>query len=177
MGDPTTLKIDTDAGQQTRRLIFDAAQKPAARRRRCRATRWPNGNARAAAAAAVAEARRGAAPQGGTLKVTTTNLRAGWLRKNGVPYSEGTMLTEYFDRFAAPNGDEWLVGHDDCRRPAATSTRTFVTSSHFKKEPNGSKFAPDAVQGLGARRCPDAAGSRQERAHGGGQDQADSRLC
>ena len=36
---------------------------------------------------------------GGYLKVTTTNLLPGWLRRNGVPYSEDASLTEYFDRF------------------------------------------------------------------------------
>ena len=48
-------------------------------------------------------------PRFGNLKVTTTNLTAGWLRKNGVPYSENATVTEYFDRFKAPNNDEWLV--------------------------------------------------------------------
>ncbi len=36
-------------------------------------------------------------------------MSAGWLRKNGVPYSENATMTEYFDRFAAPNGDEWFA--------------------------------------------------------------------
>ena len=46
--------------------------------RRCRAIR-----------SAQWEARRGAAaPPDGSMKVTTTNLKAGFLRKNGVPYSE-----------------------------------------------------------------------------------------
>ena len=37
--------------------------------------------------------------KGGSLKVITTNLRAGYLRKNGVPYSENAVLTEYWEVF------------------------------------------------------------------------------
>ena len=47
--------------------------------------------------------------QDGSMKVTTTNLTAAWLRRNGVPYSENASMTEYFDRFATPTKDEWLV--------------------------------------------------------------------
>jgi len=32
-------------------------------------------------------------------------LCSGWLRRNGVPYSDRTTLTEFFDQFAAPDGD------------------------------------------------------------------------
>ena len=44
------------------------------------------------------------APRRGALKIATTNLRAGYLRKNGVPYSEDAKLTEYFDVIGARNG-------------------------------------------------------------------------
>jgi hypothetical protein len=136
---PTTLKIDLDAGQQTRRLIFDPAQKP--------------GGAPTLQGHSVAEWERpgggrgggrggGAAPpQGGSAKVVTTNMRGGWLRKNGVPYSENAVLTEHFDRFAAPNGDEWLVVTSIVSDPKYL-TQDFVTSTHFKKEADGSKFSP-----------------------------------
>jgi hypothetical protein len=58
-----------------------------------------------------------------------------------VPYSEGTTLTEYYDRFAAPNGDEWLVVTAIVNDPKYL-TQDFVTSSHFKKEPDGAKWSP-----------------------------------
>ena len=39
----------------------------------------------------------------------TTNFREGYLRKNGVPYSENATITEYFHRLPThPNGDNWL---------------------------------------------------------------------
>ena len=46
---------------------------------------------------------------GGSLKVVTTRMRPGYLRKNGAPYSANAGLTEYYDRYTGPNGDEWLV--------------------------------------------------------------------
>ena len=46
---------------------------------------------------------------GGDLRVVTTRLRPGYLRKNGVPYSENATMREYFDAFTEPNGDNWLV--------------------------------------------------------------------
>jgi hypothetical protein len=87
------------------------------------------------AVGAIAESR------GGDLKVTTTNLSGGWLRRNGAPYSDQATVTEYFDRFAAPNGDEWLVVTTIVSDPRYLQT-DFITSSHFRKEPNGSKWDP-----------------------------------
>ena len=52
-------------------------------------------------------ARGGPAPEG-YLKVVTTDLRPGYLRKNGVPYSANAELKEYLDSFKAPNG--WTSG-------------------------------------------------------------------
>ena len=47
--------------------------------------------------------------RGGSLKVVTTGMKPGYLRKNGVPYSADAVLTEYFDRFDVPGGDSLLV--------------------------------------------------------------------
>lgn len=139
---PATLKIDADAGQQTRRLHFDPVRPPRGRPtlqghsiaewERPAAGRGGRGGARGEGAGA---------PQGGSLKVVTTHMRGGWLRRNGVPYSEAAVLTEYFDRFAAPNGDEWLVVTSIVSDPRYL-TADFVTSSHFRKEPDASKFSP-----------------------------------
>ena len=68
-------------------------------------------------------------------------MTAGWLRKNGVPYSDSAILTEYVDRFAAPNGDQWLVFTSLVNDPTYLN-QEFVTSSHFKREPDGSKWSP-----------------------------------
>ena len=138
---PTTVKIDTDAGEQTRRLIFETTQKPSGppTLQGFSAAEWerPGGGGRGGGGARGG----GAPPQGGTLKVVTTNMRAAWLRKNGVPYSEGAVLTEYFDRFPAPDGGEWLVVTSIVSDPKYL-TADFITSTHFRKEPDASKFAP-----------------------------------
>jgi hypothetical protein len=137
-----TLKIETDAGQQTRRLLFDKSQQAPAQRslQGFSVAEWEI----AGAGGRGGGGGRGGAPQGpryGSLKVTTTMLSAAWLRKNGVPYSENTNLSEYFDRFPAPNGDEWLVVTTIVSDPKYLN-QDFVTSTHFKKEANATKWAP-----------------------------------
>src|SRR5438477_195456 len=57
----------------------------------------------------VGAGRAGTNFAGGNLKVVTSNMKPGYLRKNGVPYSENTVLTEYFNRHDEPNGDQWIV--------------------------------------------------------------------
>ena len=58
------------------------------------------------------------------------------LRKNGVPYSENAVLTEYYDVYTAANGDTWLVVTAAVHDPQYLTT-DFITSSHFKKLPAG----------------------------------------
>lgn len=68
----------------------------------------------------------------GSLKVVTTNLSPGYLRKNGVPYGSKTTLTEYFDRTYEPNGDSLLIVTTIVTDPEYL-TGDFITSTHFKK--------------------------------------------
>jgi hypothetical protein len=140
---PAVLKIETDAGQQTRRLLFDSARKPDASPtlQGHSIAEWerPGGGGRGGGGGGGG--RGGAPAPGGSLKVTTTDMSGGWLRKNGVPYSADAVLTEHFDRFAAPNGDEWLVVTTIVSDPKYL-TQDFITSTHFRKEPDGSKFSP-----------------------------------
>jgi hypothetical protein len=134
----STLKIETDAGAQTRRLAFDKSVAPPTQRslQGFSVAEWElAGGGRGGRGGAAP------APRAGNLKVSTTLLSGGWLRKNGVPYSENTTMTEYFDRFAAPNGDEWLVVTTIVSDPKYL-TQDFVTSTHFKKEPNATKWSP-----------------------------------
>jgi hypothetical protein len=145
---PSTLKIDSDAGQQTRRLTFDAAPQPGGPPtwQGSSAAEWERvGGGRGGGGAAAGRAGGAAPPPAGNLKVVTTNMRAGWLRKNGVPYSGNAVLTEYFDRFADPTGAEWLVVTSTVSDPKYL-TADFVTSTHFRKEPDGSKFVPVACR-------------------------------
>jgi hypothetical protein len=131
---PTTLKIETDAGVQTRRLIFGAAPPPAERSLQgYSVAEWEIAGAGGRGAPA--------GPRRGNLKVTTTMMSGGWLRKNGVPYSENATLMEYFDRFAAPNGDEWFAV-TTIVSDSKYLNQDFVTSTHFKKEADAAKWAP-----------------------------------
>lgn len=131
--DDNTLKIETDAGTQTRTLRFGAAA-PAGERT------W-QGQSRAIWQIPEATGRGRGAMRSGQLKAVTTNMRAGYLRTNGVPYSDQAVLTEYFVRVTAPNGDEWLVVTSMVDDPMYLN-EPFVTSSHFKREPNDAKFSP-----------------------------------
>ena len=82
---------------------------------------------------------------GGNLKVVTTNLTGGWLRKNGIPYSDQATVIEYVDRFTAPGNSEWLVVTTAVTDPKYL-TQEFVTSTHFRREPDGSKWDPTACR-------------------------------
>ena len=75
------------------------------------------------------------------LKVVTTKLLEGWLRCNGIAYSDQTMLTEHWDRVAFPNGDVWLTVSQYVSDPKYL-TGEYTTSMHFKREPDGSKWKP-----------------------------------
>jgi hypothetical protein len=143
-----TLKIETDAGIQTRRFFFDASRKQASGAATLQGHSFAEWERPAGAGRGGGGGRAGGAPPppGGTLKVLTTNMRGGWLRKNGVPYSANAALTEYYERFAAPNGDEWLVVTTIVADPMYLQ-QDFVTSTHFKKEPNNAKWAPAACKG------------------------------
>jgi len=74
--DPFTLKLETDAGTQTRLFHFDRAKVPTGERT------W-QGSSYAESELIGAGGRGGAAPRGGSLKVVTSHLRAGYVRKNG----------------------------------------------------------------------------------------------
>src|SRR5688572_19019483 len=57
-----------------------------------------------------------------------------YLRKNGVPYSERAVVTEYYDRFAM-FGNDYLQGVTIVDDPTYLTT-PFVVSNHFKREPD-----------------------------------------
>jgi hypothetical protein len=124
--DGDTLRLDADAGSQTRLFRFVPAAGPAG------APTW-QGNS-------VARWDR-AATGGGSLHVVTTNLRAGYLRKNGVPYSERATVTEDFDVAPLAEGGRLLVVTTVVDDPVYLA-RPFIVSSNFKREADGSKWDP-----------------------------------
>lgn len=86
--------------------------------------------------------RGGLPPSGGSLKVVTTYMRDGYLRKNGVPYGSAAVITEYFDKVGPePNGDVILNVRTVVDDPKYLQ-QPFITSTNFKLERDGSKWNP-----------------------------------
>ena len=115
-----TLILETDHGIQNRRFHFDPADN-------MNTTPSIQGNSIATW-------------EGATLKVVTRNLTPGYIRRNGAPYSENAIVTEYFDRHDDYN-DQWFtvsVIVDDPRY----LTEPYYTSSSFKLQPNDIDWNP-----------------------------------
>jgi hypothetical protein len=139
--DDATLKIETEAGTQTRVLRF---APPAGGDG---APGWQGQSVATWEFAGAARGGRGAAaPAGsraGNLKVVTTRPRPGYLQKNGVPYSANAVLTEYFNRTVEPNGDSWLILTSVVEDPQYL-TGPFIRSTHFKRLPdNNTAWEPE----------------------------------
>ncbi|MBZ5632000.1 MAG: hypothetical protein LAO55_02625 [Acidobacteriia bacterium] len=138
----TTLKVETEAGTQTRLFHFggeaavSAVQNVAQQNS---AASWQGYSVAEWEKAAVGAGE----PPNGDLKVVTTRLRPGYLRKNGIPYSENAIVTEWYDRHTAANGDIWLVVSTEVKDPQYL-TEPFITSTHFKKLPDNAPWKPEA---------------------------------
>jgi hypothetical protein len=165
--DENTLKVEMDAGTQTRLFHFGSAAAPAGEKtwQGVSKAEWERPGRNAVADARVSESRdaglppggggaglRGAPPrsvtmfEGGSLSVRTTNFREGYLRNNGVPYSENATLVEHFDRLPPhPNGDIWLVVSSILEDPTYLNGPLYL-STQFKKEPDGAKWNPTACR-------------------------------
>jgi hypothetical protein len=137
--DSNTLKVETDAGTQTRLLHF-GGQAPAHVEPSWQgysAAHWQLGEGGPGGLGLATRA----GTQGRTLEVVTTGLRPGYLRKNGVPYSDKTTLTEYFDRFSEPGGNEWFTVTTVVTDPTYLGS-PFVTTTDFRKQPDASGWNP-----------------------------------
>lgn len=147
----TALKIESDAGSQVRELKFTAQPEPAARTwQGVTRAEWENTTYEASGLAILAIP---PAPPSFALKATTTGLRPGYLRRNGVPYSERAVVTEYFDTLKHTDGVEWLVITTIVTDPQYLQ-QPFITTTHFKREADGSKWAPTPCQVVPPTRGP-----------------------
>jgi hypothetical protein len=125
--DESTLSIETEAGEQTRTLHFgNSAQVAAPSRQGNSVAKWELAGGR---------------ERHGNLRVDTTGLLPGYLRKNGVPHSADARVKEFYAVYSAPNGDTWMVVTTEVTDPQFLS-QPFVTSSHFKKlaDADGSRY-------------------------------------
>ena len=144
--DDNTLKIDADAGTQTRTLHFNSpprADTPASLQGYS-AARWePGGRPLATLNNGGAN---GALPVNGggrSLEVVTTNLRPGYLRKNGIPYSANTRVNEYFDYHKEPDNTEWITITTVVDDPVYLRTN-WVTCTDFRKQADAANWNPTA---------------------------------
>jgi hypothetical protein len=137
--DDETLQIDTDAGMQKRVFRFKPDVSTATE---------PSLQGQSQANWFKQLQRRGFGPptggpqpgKGGSLKVVTTHLKAGYLRRNGVPYSEGTQLIEFFDR-VEDEGVSYLILTSVVKDPKYLRDQ-FVTSYQYRLEPDAAKWNP-----------------------------------
>ncbi len=140
--DDNTLKLETDAGGQTRIFQFGSLQGEGGDWQGISSASWDY--PRAPIQTTFGGLDFGFTPPpppGGSLKVVTTKLRPGYLRKNGVPYSARTVLTEYYDRFDLPGGDAILLVISEVVDPEYLA-QPFWTSTHFKKQNDASGWKP-----------------------------------
>ena len=124
--DDNTLKLDADAGTQTRLFHFGNWKAPAGTAPSIQGDSVANWEGRP-----------------GTLRVRTTNLKPGYLRKNGVPYGESAELIEYFDLVKESNGDIKFVVTTVVTDPV-NLTQPFIVTSNFKKQASEAGFKPSA---------------------------------
>jgi hypothetical protein len=140
--DDNTLQVDTDAGTQTRLLRFRPSEADG--------QAAPDWQGYSVATWEGSQRGRGGAGAGGQLKVTTTRMKPGFLRRNGVPYGERAVLTEYFDRFEEPNGDVWLLVTMIVNDPQYL-TQPYATTVQFKKIPDRQGWDPTPCRATEAR--------------------------
>jgi hypothetical protein len=79
------------------------------------------------------------------MKVMTTQLKPGYLRKNGVPYGADTRLMEYFDSFKEPDGTTWLIVTTVITDPEYVAQQ-YIASEQFKKLPGPTGWNPTDCQ-------------------------------
>jgi hypothetical protein len=133
--DDTTLKMELEAGTQTRLFRFQPLAP---------SEREPVEGAWQGQSVAQWQYTR-VPPRTGEMKVVTTKLRPGYLRKNGVPYSANATLTEYYHRTTAPNGDIWITVVSELTDPE-NLREPFVQSTHFKRLPANAAFKPEPCE-------------------------------
>ncbi len=147
------LKIETDAGTQTRTLRFPStgSGQPAGAVAAGEPT-W-QGNSVAVwqvngrplidtgGTGFVPINRVQGATRGGQLKVTTTNMKPGYIRKNGVPYSEKAVLTEYYALLTGQQNDSYITLTAFVDDPTYL-TGQFIRTYTFKKVPDATGWDP-----------------------------------
>jgi hypothetical protein len=140
--DDRTLQIEADSGTQTRLLHFGG--KPPANAKATwqgySVAQWEQPvRGSGTPLPGLGATRQGAS--GRSLEVVTTQLRPGYLRKNGPPFSANAVVSEYFDLSKERNGDTWFVVTTIVDDPQYLA-EPFVTSTNFKKQADATGWDP-----------------------------------
>ena len=133
--DDSTLKLEADAGTQTRLFSFGATKGEGGDWQGLSTAMWEYPQSLFPGRGATGP------PPGGALKVVTTRMRPGYLRKNGVPYSASAVMTEYFTRLDVPGGDSLLVISAEIVDAEYLAT-PYWTSVQFKRQNDASGWKP-----------------------------------
>jgi hypothetical protein len=131
--DDTTLKVEADAGTQTRLFHFVPPSGAGGDWQGVSTASWDTPQSPMGG--------RGGAGRGGSLKVVTTKMRPGYLRRNGVPYGATAVMTEFIDRLDVPGGDSLLVVASEIIDPEYLS-QPYWTSQQFKREVDQTRWNP-----------------------------------
>jgi hypothetical protein len=134
--DDATLRLEIDQGTQTRLFRFGGAA----------AARTRTWQGQSVADWQLSRPATGGGPPSafgrpGSLKVVTSGLRAGYLRRNGVPYSEDAFLTEYFDVVPGPREEQWLIVTTRVEDPRYLQ-QPLLRSVQFRKQADGTGWDP-----------------------------------
>ena len=129
--DDMTLKLETDAGMQTRLFYFGAPQSQGGDWQGVSQASWES----------FPTVGRSLGTLTGSLKVVTTKLKPGYIRRNGVPYSANAVVTEFFDRTNEPDGESHLIVTTTVDDPAYLA-QPYLTSTPFKKQADASGWNP-----------------------------------
>lgn len=133
--DDNTLKVETDYGMQTRLLHFGNWKSPGG------PATWQGDSNAVWEMAGPAGRGPSSGPKSGDLKITTTHVRPGYLRKNGVPYSADVRMVEYWDVVKDPTGVQRFMVTQQLDDPEYLF-RTWFTTFDFKQERDGAKWDP-----------------------------------
>jgi hypothetical protein len=143
--DDQTLKIETDAGKQTRVFYFGNPPDKAEDYQGSSKAEWDLGNA-GAGGLFFGGGRGAASSPSGSLKVVTTRMKAGYVTRNGVPFSNNATLTEYYDLVKERSGVEYLI-LTSMLDDATYMSQPMWTATHFKKQADAAGFTPLGCDG------------------------------
>jgi hypothetical protein len=139
--DDQTMKVESDLGRQTRLFSFGTPQGEGGNWQGVSKANWEALPAQILATDGARNNTNRPDRAGGSLKIVTTKLKPGYLRKNGVPYSANAVLTEYFDRVNEPSGDSYLIVTITVEDPTYLA-RPYLSTAQFKKQPDTTSWTP-----------------------------------